>query len=195
MFINFLFAAIAASQDIDIQKHLQQVVHEKFQVEFEYDYHEEGEESPRHEKGVLSINKNQYRIKFLDREIICNGKKIWNLDKNSNTVNIIKEIEDDDNPLLLLINYKKFFEPEDLVLKNNSYLITMVPKNENDDDLDIKSFEIICNENFIQQLNIFNDDDSWMSIRFSHWNTKINFTKDFFFFDVKKNNIKIVELD
>ncbi|MDR2401917.1 MAG: outer membrane lipoprotein carrier protein LolA [Cytophagales bacterium] len=194
MFINFFLAtAIVASQNLDIPKLLQKISYEKFQVEFKYDYHEEDES--KHENGILSFYKNQYRISFPDREIIYNGKKMWNYDKNSNTVNVVNDPEGNDNPLLLFTNYKNFFEPKDCVKEDDFYRLTMIPKNKKDDDIEIEYFEILCDNESIQQLKIFNKDGSWMNVRFYHWNTKINFPKNFFIFDAKKNNAKVVELD
>ena len=197
MFTNFLFTVIAASQNFNIDKHLQHVIPEKFQVEFEYDYHEEGQgNNEKGEKGNLIVNKNQYRINFDDREIICNGEKMWHYNKKSNKpVNVINEVDDEDNPLLLITNYKKYFTPENVVKKNNLYIIKMIPKQNEDNDLDIKYFEIICDDKFVQQLNIFNEDNSWMSIRFFHWDVKKNIPNKLFSFDHKKNNAKIVEIN
>lgn len=195
MFINFLFsAAVMIDPNVDIQKHLQKVSYEKFQVDFEYQYHEEGADVTKGEHGTLSINKKQYQIKFKNREIICNGIKIWNFDKDSNTVNIIENIDDDDNPLLLLNRYEKIFKIKDHIKKNGLYIVTMLPKEE-DNDYDIKSLEIFCDDDFIRQLNIFNEDGSWMTIRFYKWNTKIKIPNAFFSFDPKKQNIKVVNLD
>ena len=70
----------------------------------------------------------------------------------------------------------------------------MLPNKKEDDD-DVKYFEILCDDNFIHQLNIFNEDGSWMTIRLAKWNTKINFKNTFFFFDPKKQNTKVVNLD
>ncbi len=195
MFINFLFSAAAViNSNDDIQKHLKKINYDTFRVEFAYEYHEEGTDTLKGEQGTLFFYKNKYRIKFHDREIICNGTTLWNFDTKENTVTIIKKIDDEDNPLLLLTNYKKNFHPQECTKKNDFYIITMFP-NQDEDNNDVKYFEILCNDNFIHQLNIFNEDGSWMAIRLMKWNTKINFPKNFFFFDPKKQNSKVVNLD
>jgi len=194
MFINFLFSAAVITTNGDTQKHLQKINYEKFQVEFEYEYHEEGEDTIKRAQGNLFLKKDKYRINFQNREIICNGTTMWNFDKSENTVTIIKKIDAEDNPLLLFTNYKKNFHPRDRIKKNDTYIITMLP-NKEDDDNEIKYLEIICDDNFIHQLNIFNEDGSWMSVRLKKWNIKINFPNNFFVFDPKKQNTKVVNLD
>ena len=195
MFINFILSAAAViNSNDDIQKHLQKINYEKFQVNVEYEYHEEGADTTKGEHGTLSVNKNKYRLSFQGRDIICNGSTMWNFDKNTNSVTITKEIDEEDNPLLLLTNYKKKFHPQARTKKNNLYIITMLPNNE-DEDNEVKYFEILCDDDFIYQLNIFNEDDSWISIRLTQWNIKVNFANNFFSFDPKKQNIKVVNLD
>ena len=183
-----LVVSLAASDTL-----LHNVIPQRFQVEFTYDYHE-GEKIVKVGEGRLSVEGKKYKVELPEREITYNGKTLWNFDKEKNTVTIAKD-DIEDNIFTLFLHYQKFFTQKDVKQNGDLFTVTMIPREDLDEPLDIRCLEIVCDEEVVHEVHIFNEDDTRMLLRFQHWDLQPKFTAKFFYFNIKQKDVHVIKLD
>ncbi len=127
-FIFFILNQVSFSQSADdVYNDLLKIYKHVLQVSFDFKLIEEGIEG-----HLIAKKGNKYKITIDDREIICNGKTVWNYSKSENKV-FISDFEDNEEQISIdkiFFSFLNSFEPVKLSVLNNSdgtsaYILTL----------------------------------------------------------------------
>ncbi len=147
--------------------------------------------------GKIFLNGNMFTFTTEEMECGFDGKTLWAYIKNNNEINLSHPDEEEIaniNPYLLFKNYKTRFNCSYKSKNGNFEVITLSPKNSNDN---ISNIEVTINnkELYPVKFEVTNSDKSKIIINVSDYNDKIDIDKSSFVFNKKRYpNIEIIDL-